>query len=133
MLDLAGLDYEAVDRRLTLRPVLPGPWPQTGMKQIFPCGEVSYLLQRPIGGRVHHLELKARLDHPVHLDVTLTCPDLKELGPWQASVAMPEPDLRLTHRTGRLVHRRCRPARANGAGPGVDQGPSAGGSPRKAS
>ena len=30
MLDLAGLEYDAVDRRLTLQPVLPGPWPQTG-------------------------------------------------------------------------------------------------------
>ena len=39
MLDLAGLDYDAVARRLSLQPVLPGPWPQTGIKQTFPCGE----------------------------------------------------------------------------------------------
>ena len=59
MLDLAGLDYDAVDRRLSLRPVLPGPWPQTGIKQIVPLRRVSYRLERPIGGKVHHLELKA--------------------------------------------------------------------------
>ncbi len=91
MLDLAGLDYDAVDRRLKLQPVLPGPWPQTGIKQTFVCGEVSYLLQRPIGSRVHHLEVKGRLAHPVELEVDLTCPDLKDLGPWQSSAPMPEP------------------------------------------
>jgi glucoamylase len=100
MLDLAGLDYDAVARRLRLEPVLPGPWPQTGIKQTFPCGEVSYLLQRPIGGRVYHLELKTDLQHPVDLDMALTCPDLKELGPWQASSAMPEPSF--DGRTGRI-------------------------------
>jgi glucoamylase len=80
--------------------VLPGPWPQTGIKRSFTCGEVSYLLQRPIGGRVHHLELKARLDHPVDLEVSLTCPELKELGPWQSSAPMPEPSF--DGRTGRI-------------------------------
>ncbi len=91
MLDLAGLDYDAVDRRLTLRPVLPGSWPQTGIKRAFACGEVSYALHRPIGGRVHHLEVRASLTEPVDLDVDLTCPDLKELGPWQASTPMEDP------------------------------------------
>ncbi len=100
MLDLAGLDYDAPAQRLSLRPVLPGPWPQTGMKQSFPCGRVSYLLQRPIGGRVHHLELKAKLNHPVDLHVNLTCPDLKELGPWQSSGPMAEPVF--DERTGRI-------------------------------
>jgi hypothetical protein len=101
LLDLAGLDYDAVDRRLSLRAVLPGPWPQTGLKQNFPCGEVSYLLQRPIGGRVHHLRLKTRLDHPVDLRVVLACPDLKELGPWQASAPMDEPSF--DARTGQVA------------------------------
>ena len=100
MLDLAGLDYDAVAHRLALQPVLPGPWPQTGIKQTFACGEVSYLLQRPIGGRVHHLQLKTRLDHPVNLEVNLTCPELKELGPWQSSSPMPEPTF--DGRTGRI-------------------------------
>ena len=36
MLDLAGLDYDAVDRRLSLRPVLPGSWPQTGHQAVVP-------------------------------------------------------------------------------------------------
>lgn len=101
MLDLAGLDYDAGARRLGLQPVLPGPWPQTGIKQAFGCGEVSYVLQRPIGGRVHHLELRTRLEHPVDLEISLTCPDLKELGPWQSSSPMPEPSFE--SRTGRVA------------------------------
>jgi GH15 family glucan-1,4-alpha-glucosidase len=108
MLDLAGLDYDAVVRSLRLQPVLPGPWPQTGIKQIFACGEISYLLQRPIGGRVHHLELKTRLDYPVDLEVNLTCPELKELGPWQSSSPMPEPTF--DARTGRVGWRNELPA-----------------------
>ncbi len=100
LLDLAGLDYDAVDDRLSLRPVLPGSWPQTGNKRSFACGEVAFLLQRPIGGRVHHLELKTGLRHPVQVDIDLTCPDLKELGPWQASAPMAEPSF--DPRTGRI-------------------------------
>ena len=125
MLDLAGLDYDAVARRLTLQPVLPGPWPQTGIKQTFACGEVSYLLQRPIGGRVHHLELKTRLDHPVNLEVNLTCPELKELGPWQSSSPMPEPTF--DGRTGRIRGSRpCPRGEGNGAGRGAESWPQGG-------
>ncbi len=93
LLDLAGLDYDAVDRRVTLRPALPGRWAQTGIKQLFPCGSVSYRLERPIGGKVHHLNLKADLKEPVLLLVDLTCPDLTELGPWQSSPTTPEPSM----------------------------------------
>ncbi|MFI5455136.1 MAG: glycosyl hydrolase [Isosphaerales bacterium] len=100
MLDFAGLDYDAVDHRLSLRPVLPGAWPQTGIKQSLACGEVSYRLERPIGGKVHHLNLKAHLKRPVSLEVDLTCPELKELGPWHASPQTPEP--LLDSRTGKL-------------------------------
>jgi hypothetical protein len=101
MMDLAGLEYDAVDRRLTLSPALPGSWPQTGIKQALPCGEVSFLFQRPIGGKVHHLRLETRLQHPVTLQVALTCPELKELGPWQSSVPLPEPAF--DPRTGQLA------------------------------
>jgi glucoamylase len=100
ILDLAGLDYDAVERHLFLRPTLPGQWSQTGIKQSFPCGDVSYRFERPIGGKVHHLNLKAHLKHPVQLEVELTCPDLKDLGPWQASPLTPEPTFE--PRTGRL-------------------------------
>ena len=100
VLDLAGFDYDAVDHRLILRPVLPGQWPQTGMKQSLPCGDISYRLERPIGGKVYHLNLKAQLKHPVTLEVELTCPDLMELGPWHASPPTPEPTIE--PRTGRL-------------------------------
>ncbi len=51
MLDLAGLDYDAVDHRLSLRPTLLGQWPQTGIKQSFACGDVWSRLERPIGSQ----------------------------------------------------------------------------------
>ena len=73
------------------QPGPPGVLAQHGMKRSLPCGEVSYQLQRPIGGKVHHLQLKTRLEHPVTLQVALTCPDLKELGPWQARRPRPSP------------------------------------------
>jgi GH15 family glucan-1,4-alpha-glucosidase len=91
MLDFAGLDYDAVDARLRVRPILPVAWPHTGIRQSLPCGEVSYRLERPIGGKVYHLDLKTHLNRAVTLDVDLTCPDLKDLGPWQASPPTPEP------------------------------------------
>ena len=91
MLDFAGLDYSALDRRLTLEPTLASSWPYIGLSQTFGCGEVSYRLERPIGGAVHQLTLKARLNHPVRLDATLTCPGLVEPGPWQAVPPVPPP------------------------------------------
>jgi glucoamylase len=100
MMDLAGLEYDAVARRIILRPVLPGQWPQTGVKQALPCGEVSYRLERPIGGKVYQLTVGSELKHEVALDVGLTCPDLKELGPWQGPTPTPAPALSAA--TGRL-------------------------------
>jgi hypothetical protein len=91
LLDLAGLDYDAVARRLSLRPVLMGQWPQTGIKQSFSCGDVWSTLDRPIGSKLYRLNLKTQLRHPVTLEVDLTCADLKELGPWQAQPQTPEP------------------------------------------
>ena len=99
-LDFAGLNYDAVDHRLVLRPALPGAWPQTGIKQALACGDVSYRLERPIGGKVYQLNLKTHLKRPVTLEVDLTCPDLKDLGPWHASPQTPEPVL--DSRTGNL-------------------------------
>ena len=69
---------------------------------------MSYHLQRPIGGKVHHLQLKTHLDHPVNLQVLLTCPDLKALGPWQASASSPEPTF--DGRTGQLAWTMTLPA-----------------------
>ncbi len=100
MLDLAGLDYDAVSRRLSLRVILPGQWPRSGIRQVFACGEIATFLERPIGGRVYHLQLRARLLHPTTIDIDLTCPDLTELGPWQADPPTPEPVL--DSRTGRV-------------------------------
>jgi hypothetical protein len=91
MLDFAGLDYDSLDRRLTLRPALPSAWPHTGISQTFPCGTVSYRLDRPIGGTVHHLSLTADLAHPVTLEAALTCPGLVDLGPWQSDPEVPPP------------------------------------------
>jgi hypothetical protein len=100
MLDLAGLDYNAPARRVRLSPALPGSWPSIGVGHKFPCGEVSYRLDRPVGGTVHRLGLRTRLDHPVLLDIDLTCPDLDDLGPWNAAPSAPAPSL--DRRTGRL-------------------------------
>jgi hypothetical protein len=91
MLDLAGLDYDALSRRLLLEPALPPAWPSIGLSQPFRCGDVSYRLERPVGGARHRLSVKARLDVPVTLHVDLTCPGLTELGPWQATPDTPMP------------------------------------------
>ncbi len=101
LLDMAGLDHDAVESKLTLRPVLPGQWPHTGIKQSFACGDVSYRLERPIGTKVYHLGLDVTLSQPVTLLVDLTCPGLIELGPWQASPETPEPTFNA--RIGRLT------------------------------
>ena len=95
MLDLAGLDYDAPDRRIDLDPTLPGAWPHIGLSHKYACGEVAYRLERPIGGTVHRLSFEARLDHPVRLAIGLTCPGLVNLGPWHALPEMPPPRLRL--------------------------------------
>ncbi len=100
MLDLAGLDYDAPDRRITLDPTLPGAWPHIGLTHKLPCGEAAYRLDRPIGGTVHRLTFQARLDHPTTLAVGVTCPGLVNLGPWHAQPEMPPPDL--GHANGRL-------------------------------
>lgn len=100
MLDLGGLEYDAVDRRLTLQPVLPGTWPQTGISRSFPCGEVTYRLERPIGGNVHRLRLQADLNIPIMLHVRATCPGVTELGPWHSSPSTNEPAFDAA--TGRL-------------------------------
>jgi hypothetical protein len=101
ILDFAGLDYLALHRRLRLDPALPGAWPHTGLSQLLPCGDVAFRLERPIGGAVHKLDLRARLDHPVALEVAVTCPGLTELGPWRCSPETPPPAF--NPRTGRLT------------------------------
>ena len=100
MLDLGGLEYDAIDRRLTLQPILPGPWPQTGISRSFPCGKITFRLERPIGGNVHRLRVEADLKMPVMLQAKITCPGLAELGPWHAAPATPEPSFERD--TGRL-------------------------------
>jgi hypothetical protein len=101
LLDFAGLGYHALERRVTLEPVLPSPWSHVGLSQRFPCGEVGYRLDRPIGGTVHHLCVRACLDAPVTLHVAVTCPGLAELGPWQSNPPSPPPDF--DPHTGRLA------------------------------
>ncbi len=100
MLDLAGLDYSAPSRRVRLSPALPGSWPSIGLGHKFPCGEVVFRLDRPVGGTVHRLGLRTNLDHPVLIDIDLTCPGLHDLGPWNAAPSAPAPGL--DRRTGRL-------------------------------
>jgi GH15 family glucan-1,4-alpha-glucosidase len=101
ILDFAGVEYDAVDRKLYLEPALPSAWPHIGLSQTLACGSISYRLERPIGGDVYHLSLTATLDHPVTLLAALTCPGLTELGPWQSVPEMPPPVYEL--RSGRLA------------------------------
>jgi hypothetical protein len=100
MLELTGLDYDAPDGRLTLDPTLPGAWPHIGLSQEFPCGEVAYRLERPIGGTVHRMTFQARLDRPVTLRVGVTCPGLVQIGHWQSDPEIAPP--RHDPSTGRL-------------------------------
>jgi hypothetical protein len=101
MLDLAGLEYDVVDRRMILQPILPGQWPQTGISRTFPCGDVTYRLERPIGVNVHRLRVEADLNVPVILQIHATCPGLAELGPWHGTPATPAPAF--DPATGRLA------------------------------
>jgi hypothetical protein len=100
MLDLAGLEYSAPARRLRLSPALPSHWPSIGLGEKLACGSVSYRLDRPVGGSVHRLGLQARLEHPIRLEIDLTCPGLTELGPWNAVPPSDAPTLE--RNTGRL-------------------------------
>jgi hypothetical protein len=100
LLDAGGLEYDAVERKLLLQPVLPGHWAQTGISREFPCGSVSYRLERPIGGKVHRLRFEAELKIPVMLNIQATCPGLTELGPWHSSAGGGEPSF--DPATGRL-------------------------------
>ena len=100
MLDWAGLEYDAVDRRLEIRPVLAGSWPQTGVSRKFPCGDVAYRLERPLGGAVHRLTFEGSLLQSIFVDVAVTCPGLTELGPWQSSPESAPPSF--DPKTGRL-------------------------------
>lgn len=100
MLDLAGLEHDGIQGVLRLRPVLPPRWPIIGLTQNFACGRVSFRLQRPVGGHTYQLTFEARLDHPMTLDVDVTCPGLSQLGPWQGPPGAADP--RLDSGTGRL-------------------------------
>ena len=91
MLDLAGFEYDAVERRLQIRPILAGSWPQTGATRRFPCGEATYRLDRTVGSTVHRLTFEASLDQAVILQIAVTCPGLTDLGPWQSSPECPPP------------------------------------------
>ena len=105
--------------RLSLRPVLPGSLAPDRPQAVVRLRRG--VLPAPAADRGQGPPPRAQdeLGHPVEAAVALTCPDLKELGPWQASASMPEPAF--DPRTGRIrmVGQTLRPAPANGAGPGV--------------
>ena len=92
LLDFGGLEYEGLTRTLSLDPVLPGPWPHTGQSQNFKCGDVAYRLERPLGGTVHQLSLKAVLTEEISARIGITCPGLTALGPWQSLPNLPPPE-----------------------------------------
>lgn len=100
VLDLTGLEYDAVDRRLQVRPILAGSWSQMGISRRFSCGEVNYRLDRTVGSTVHRLSVEASLSQSIIVEISVTCPGLAELGPWQSSTETAPPDF--DPRTSRL-------------------------------
>ncbi|QDV37300.1 hypothetical protein ElP_52350 [Tautonia plasticadhaerens] len=100
ILDLAELEYDALDRRVSLRPVLPPSWPRIGLSRDFPCGRLGFRFERPVGSRAHRLTLSGHLEQAVRLDVEVTCPGLGNLGPWSSRPSIPPPQPELP--TGRV-------------------------------
>lgn len=90
MLDLAGLDYDVPDRRLSLAPTLPADWPSVGLEVPFPCGVVSYELRREEGGR-YTLRWNSDLAHPVTLRLDVTCPGLTPLNTFGSALSPVQP------------------------------------------
>jgi glucoamylase len=84
LLDFSGFDYDAAARQLILEPVLPPAWPQVGLAQKFPCGDIAYRLSRAEVGTSHTLTVDADAQNPVTLKVSMTCPSLTELGVWSS-------------------------------------------------
>ncbi len=91
MLDLAGLEHDALDNVLTLRPALPPNWPRIGLNQTLTVGQVEFDLRRNLEGSSYQLFLKTQLDRPTQLQVDITCPGLRELGPWRSRPNTPPP------------------------------------------
>jgi len=91
LLDFVRIEYNHVARRIDFDPVLPSSWPHIGLTQTLPPGEVTFRLERPLGGSVHHLSLDANLTQATTLHMGITCPGLTELGPWQALPECPAP------------------------------------------
>lgn len=92
LLELTGVDYDAPDRKLSIRPVLPLDWPRVGLSREFGCGPIGYVLERPPGAPSYRLCLKGRLRHPVTVDLRITCPDLAKIESWQAHPCAPRPE-----------------------------------------
>jgi hypothetical protein len=92
LLDLAGLEYDASARLLSLQPILPPDWPEIGVEQRFACGRIGYRFQAFAQRRPsHRITLEAELRLPVKLDVAVTCPEMTEVGNWRASPPGPPP------------------------------------------
>lgn len=100
ILDLAGLEHDALEKKIILRPALPPRWPILGLSQRFGCGEVAFRMRRPQGGQSYQLMLEARLSQPVELVADITCPGMTCLEPWQGPSGQGLP--RFDPQTGRV-------------------------------
>ena len=89
---LAGMEYDAPDRRLTIRPVLPPDWPRVGITHTLPCGQLTYVLEHRPGGAGYRLALCGRLQTSVRVRFRITCPGLPALREWNARPACPSPE-----------------------------------------
>lgn len=105
MLDFLGLEYDAVDRTLTLEPSLPPAWPSIGVTRPLPCGKIDFRLDRsgstvamapaaetvsasiPASGHApsRRLRITARMKHIVKLKVSVACSDIDRISCWQAT------------------------------------------------
>lgn len=79
LLDLAGLEFDAVDRRFDLAPGFPPAWPSIGVTQTFACGEVEYRLDRTQDPGSMRLRLRAKLNSEASLVARIACPALESL------------------------------------------------------
>lgn len=82
LLDWTGLSYDAAEGSARLAPALPSSWPGVGQSQAFPCGRISYSLERGDARAPWRLRLDADLDRGIRLDADIACPGLRELSGW---------------------------------------------------
>jgi hypothetical protein len=92
LMDVAGLDFDAAENRIILEPALAASWPMIGISHELLCGDVAYTLQRKAENPPRYsLVVESDLKVQTPLDLSICCPDLPQLGAWQASTESAAP------------------------------------------